>query len=318
MRCSALAEEFIRSGHSVEVAVNLDGVPLAQSRANEIALKVVPSYADAQELLQWISDSEIDLIVWDSYIREPAQSKAVQAVVPVVAIVDGYLRGQTADVYVDQNLDAHLDHPSDEYEVLAGTDYAILSDRIISVRRRQARIREDLSRQILIAMGGTDAFGIAQSLANSCADKLPEVLINVIVPLAKQSTPEGDDHVRTNQHIHAPTTKLYELISDSDLYVGGCGTTVWEALYIGTPMACLAVADNQELTYGRLVEKKLVIGLGVLHGQAPDLGNIAGIISQKLNDAKSLEEMAHRGQAIVDGQGRERIVARAEELFNKR
>lgn len=314
MRCSALAEEFIRRGHAVEISVNLDGVPLAQSRAGEVNMTVVPAYFDLDELLQWINHSELDLIVWDSYIRAPEQSNAIREVVPVVAIVDGYLRDQSANVYVDQNIDAHLDHVGGDYEVLAGTDYAILSDRIISVRRSQARILERSRRQILIAMGGTDAFGLAQSLADTCSARLPDVLVNVIVPLAKRKDTSSETEIRENQNVLIPTTNLFELISDADLYLGGCGTSVWESLYIGTPMACVAVADNQELTYGRLVDKELVIGLGVLHSSNFDAERIAEVIADALAESHSLVEMTQRGQAIVDGRGRERIVARAEQL----
>jgi uncharacterized membrane protein len=167
-------------------------------------------------------------------------------------------------------------------------------------------------------VNGTDAFGLAQSLADTCSVRLPDVLVNVIVPLAKRKDTSSETEIRENQNVLIPTTNLFELISGADLYLGGCGTSVWESLYIGTPMACVAVADNQELTYGRLVDKELVIGLGVLHSSNFDAERIAEVIADALAELQSLVEMTQRGQAIVDGRGRERIVARAEQLVQGR
>lgn len=315
MRCTALAEEFINQGHVVEMSVNLDGVPLATMRASEVSVGLKPEFTDTNQLLEWIDSSNIDLVVWDSYTRPSEQSISIKEKVPVVAIVDGFLRGQHADLYVDQNIDAHLDHIDSTYEVLTGTDYAILSSAIISARRSKARIQEELPRQVLVAMGGTDARGLANLLSNELSRSLPKVLVNVVIPNLQESESESNSEPSANLNVLNPTTKLFGLIRDSDLYIGGCGTSVWEALYIGTPMACLAVADNQELTYGRLLDHGLVVGLGVLDNKQFDAHQKVELISSALIDAKALTDMSTKGQKIVDGRGRERIVERAQQLI---
>ena len=314
MRCTALAEEFIHKGHSIEMSVNLVGVPLASMRASEVPVTLKPEFTDTNELIEWIESSDIELVIWDSYTRPSEQSLSVKEKVRVVAIVDGDLRGQHADLYIDQNIDAHLDHIDSTYEVLAGTDYAILSSHIISARRSTPRIQEDLPRQLLIAMGGTDARGLAEVLSKKLSGYLPEVLVNVVIPKLQGSESKSDLESRGNLKILNPTTKLFELIRDSDLYIGGCGTSVWEALYIGTPMACLAVADNQELTYGRLLDHGLVVGLGVLGNDQFNALQKVEVISRALIDTKALIQMSTKGQKIIDGRGRERIVARASKL----
>ncbi len=317
MRSIALAEEFINQGNQVEMSVNLEGVPLAKSRSSEVLIGLRPEFNETHELLDWIRTSRLELIIWDSYVRPSEQSKAITEKAPLIALVDGIIRGQHADLYVDQNIDAHLDHIDSTYEVLAGTEFAILSDRIITSRRSQPRIIDSLPRQILIAMGGTDALGIAQSLSDSLSDLLPDVVINAIVPASKTTVGKTGAGSAINLNVLNPTTNLFEYISDSDLYVGGCGTSVWEALYIGTPMACLAVADNQVLTYGRLVDQKLVTGLGMLFDKNPDTAQIAQLVAKALENQPELVDMSSRGQAIIDGRGRERIVARAEELVKQ-
>lgn len=314
MRCTALAEEFINQGHAIEMSVSLDGVPLASMRASEVSMSLKPEFTETNQLLEWLDSSEIELVIWDSYTRPSEQSMSIKDKVPVVAIVDGVLRGQHADLYVDQNIDAHLDHIDSTYEVLTGTDYAILSTQIISARRSAARIQEDLPRQVLIAMGGTDARGLAEVLSKELSDYLPKVLIDVVIPKMHGSESKSELEPHVNLNILNPTTRLFELIRDSDLYIGGCGTSVWEALYIGTPMACLAVADNQELTYGRLLDHGLVVGLGVLGNDQFNAMQKVEFISRALIDTKALIQMSTKGQKIIDGRGRERIVARASQL----
>ena len=315
MRCSALAEEFVRNNHQVEFAVDVSGVPLALARSAELDVTFRPSFPTTAELLEWISTSEIDLVVWDSYTRPTEQSHEVKTVVPVIGIVDGYLRSQHADVYVDQNIDAHLDHVDVDYEILAGTDFAILSDRIIAVRRSEPRFIQEVPRKVLVAMGGTDALGLAKHIASTCSEALPRVDFDVIVPGEKS---DGHEEIkRPNVSILKPTTKLFELISDVDMYLGACGTSVWEALYIGTPMACLAVADNQELTYGRLVNQELVVGLGLVTSDAFEIDDLKNVFARAFENTQTNIEMARRGQALVDGKGRTRIVQRAERLISE-
>ena len=317
MRCTALAEEFISQGHSIEMSVNPESVPLASMRVSEVSLSLKPEFTDSNQLLEWIDSSAIELVIWDSYTRSSEQSLSVKAKVPVVAIVDGVLRGQHADLYVDQNIDAHLDHANSAYEVLAGTDYAILSSQIISARRSKIRIQENLPRQVLVAMGGTDARGLAEELSKEVADYLPNVLVNVVIPKLQGSNSKSDLPPSKNLNVLNPTTKLFELIRGSDLYIGGCGTSVWEALYIGTPMACLEVADNQELTYGRLLDQGLVVGLGVLGNDILAADQKAELIAHALIDPEALNEMTIKGQEVIDGQGSKRIVAQCEQLVEK-
>jgi hypothetical protein len=147
VRCVALAEELTARGVAVHFLSDLGGLPRASAQLDSRALPWHPAPYDAVGLA----------------------AAAVRAGGRIVlAVGDGALRGQVADVYVDQNLDAELASPRLPPGAvrLAGLDYVLLRRAVRELRpaapRDAGRARTP---KVVAFFGGTDAYRAAPVLA---------------------------------------------------------------------------------------------------------------------------------------------------------
>jgi spore coat polysaccharide biosynthesis predicted glycosyltransferase SpsG len=224
---------------------------------------------------------------------------------PVLAIVDGDFRGQTADIYVDQNLDAAIDVP--DAIGLAGLDYALLRSSVRQLRPTAAPAHTSgRTPKVVAFFGGTDAYRAAPQVAR--------LLTETGVPF--DATIIGaNEELRAELHTVAPrpgqrleiippTDDLPKLLAGADLAVSASGTSTWELLCLGLPAALVWVVDNQILGYDRTVARGYGAGLGQLgHLGRPAIETLRTL----LTDPARRTELAARAWAAVDGRGVERV-----------
>ncbi|WP_250002352.1 spore coat protein [Actinoplanes sp. M2I2] len=306
VRCVALAEELLARGVGVRFLSDLGGVEWAESQLVQRGLPWHPAPADEAGLVAAAEQLELDALVIDSYTLPPAQSVAVRRTGrPVLAIVDGDFRGQTADIYVDQNLDSVVD--VEGALGLAGLDYALLRSSVRSLRPPAPPVHTPSRTPKVVAFfGGTDAYRAAPEIA---------------VRLAQTGAPFDATIIGANEslrdELHAvvpaegqrfeiipPTDDLPKLLSGADLAVSASGTSTWELLCLGLPAALVWVVDNQILGYDRTVARGYGAGLGRLgHLGADAVDTLHGL----LTDAAARTELARRAWSAVDGRGVERV-----------
>ena len=316
LRCVALAEELTARGVGVHVIGDLGGLAWAEAQLLGRGLPHHPPPVDPAGLIATAERLRLDALVVDSYQLPPAHSAAVRATGrTVLAIVDGDLRGQTADVYVDQNLDAELATPALPAGAirLAGLDYALLRVAVRRLRPARAPQRGDARTPRVVAFfGGTDAYGAAPTVAS--------LLIRTGAPFDALVV-AADDRRRhellalapgPGQRIEiiAPTDELPKLLADADVVVSASGTSTWELLCLGAPAALIWVADNQILGYERAVARGLAAGLGrlsALETPGPAIEPAVTVLRTLLTDPATRAALAARGWAAVDGRGVERV-----------
>jgi spore coat polysaccharide biosynthesis predicted glycosyltransferase SpsG len=317
VRCVALAEELTARGVSVRFLSDLGGLPWAEQQLRSRGLAWHPAPADTAGLLDAADRLRLDAVVLDSYTLPAEQSGALRASGRrVLAVVDGDLLGQQADIYVDQNLDAELSRPELPAGAvrLAGLDYSLL--RSVVRKLRPAAPRDaggGRTPKVVCFFGGTDAYRAAPVLAGLLV-RTAAAFDAVVVG--------ADDGLRAElralrpgpgQRIEviAPTDDLPELLADTDLAVSASGTSTWELLCLGLPAALVWVVDNQILGYGRTIERGLAAGVGhlpSLHepGSAEATAAVA-VLRDLLTDAPGRAALAARAWAAVDGRGVERV-----------
>ena len=306
VRCVALAEELVARGVGVRFLSDLGGLEWAEAQLTQRGLPWNPAPFDPVGLVAAAERLRLDALVVDSYTLPPQHTVAVRKTGrPVLAIVDGDFRGQSADIYVDQNLDAHIQVTA--AQGLAGLDYALLRASVRQLRPLSPPVHTATRTPKVVAFfGGTDAYHAAPQVAG--------LLARTGVPF--EATIVGaNEQVRHELHavepgpgqrfdIIAPTDNLPKLLAEADLAVSASGTSTWELLCLGLTSALVWVVDNQILGYERTIARGYAAGIGQL-GHLDDDSVVT--LRRLLTDAEARTSLAAKAWAAVDGRGVERV-----------
>jgi spore coat polysaccharide biosynthesis predicted glycosyltransferase SpsG len=305
VRCVALAEELVARGVDVRFLSDLGGVAWAESQLEQRGLPWHPAPYDEVGLVAATLRLGLDALVVDSYTLPPRHTVAFRATGrALLAIVDGDPRGQSADIYVDQNLDATLDVGAVR---LTGLDYALLRCAVRHLRPAAAPRHTAVAVPKVVAFfGGTDAYRAAPAVVR--------LLTRTGVPF--DATVVAADESRQAEllaikpgpgqrlDVIAPTDHLPELLVRADLVVSASGTSTWELLCLGRAAALVWVVDNQLASYERTVARGYAAGLGRL-GAVSD--SAVGVLRGLLTDPAARTALATRAWTAVDGRGVERV-----------
>jgi spore coat polysaccharide biosynthesis predicted glycosyltransferase SpsG len=316
VRCVALAEELLERGVVVKFLSDLSDLPWAEQQLARRGLPWHPAPYDPVGLVAACERLALDALVIDSYTLPPEHSVAVRRTGrTVLAIVDGEFRGQTADIYVDQNLDAVIS--AGDALGLAGLDYALLRHSVRQLRPLEApaQSRQDqnddkrvFSRtpKVVAFFGGTDAYRAAPQIAALLI--ATGASFDATVVAADESLHRDLLAVEPGpgQHfeIISPTDDLPKLLAGADLAVSASGTSTWELLCLGLASALVWVVDNQILGYERTIAHGFAAGLGQL-GHFTD--NSVDVLHELLTRPGSRAALATRAWSAVDGRGVERV-----------
>lgn len=321
MRCVALAEELTRRGVGVRFLSDLGGLSWARRQLTSRGFDVEPAPGTPAELLRTAERRRLDAMVLDSYELPAATGATLRGSGrTVLAIVDGDLRGQQADIYLDQNLDADLAAPPLPAGAvrLAGIDFALLRGAVRLLRPARPRVADaGRTPRVVCFFGGTDAYRAAPVIARLLAGTGAPFDATVVA---------ADDALRVevlavargagqNIDVVAPTDELPTLLAGADLAVSASGTSTWELLCLGVPAALVWVVDNQIDGYGRTVRRRLAAGLGHLPSLVPASGawqQATEVLRALLTAPDARAGLADRGWCTVDGAGVERV---ADELL---
>jgi spore coat polysaccharide biosynthesis predicted glycosyltransferase SpsG len=299
VRCVALAEELLRRDAEVIFYGEVDDdVPWARAQLTSRDLPLLPPVALTG-----------DAVVLDSYTLDPAVGLGLRAAgVRTLAVVDGDLRGQVADLYVDQNLDAELLRPALPAGAvrLAGLPFALLRRAVRNQRPAAPRTTTTGVPTVVCFFGGTDAYRGAPVLAAllaatgaPCDATIVGADAGLRADLAAVTPAPGQ-----SMTIIGPTDDLPALLAGADLAVSASGTATWELLCLGVPAALVWVVDNQRLGYARTVAGGLAAGLGRLE----DLGaDAVATLGRLLTDPTQRDALALKAFDAVDGRGVERV-----------
>jgi spore coat polysaccharide biosynthesis predicted glycosyltransferase SpsG len=316
VRCVALAEELTARGTAVHFLSDLGGLDWAAHQLKSRGLPWHPAPYDTVGLVAAAARLGLDAVVLDSYELPPAHSQALRASGrTVLAIVDGDPRGQEADIYVDQNLDAELRTPPLPTGAvrLAGLEYALLR-RVVRELRPATTPAGGSGRtpRVVAFFGGTDAYRAAPVVGR----------LLIRTGMAWQATiVAADESLRRDLlalqpepgqrlDVIAPTDELPGLLAAADLAISASGTSTWELLCLGLPAALIWVVDNQLIGYGRTTAHGLAAGLGHLPALAEngtESGAAVDELRRLLVSPAARASLASRAWAAVDGRGTARV-----------
>ncbi|GAA3227349.1 hypothetical protein [Actinocorallia longicatena] len=304
IRCVALAEELRGRGAEVVFLGTVTGPPWLLELMAALGVPLVAAPDEPERLAGLAVRLGLDRVVVDSYETDPGCCAALrEAGIVVLAIVDDTLRGQHADLYLDQNLGAE-DRPvalPEGSTRLAGTSFVLLRDSVRRLRPERPRTHTPGRPGVLCFLGGTDATQAAPEVAArvlATGAPVDAMVVAVTDEIAERVAALRTGPGQTVTPIR-PHPELPAVAAAADLVIGAAGTTTWELLCLGVPMALVMVAENQRLGYDAVVARGLAAGLA--EPDAPEE------LLRLLTDPGAREVLARRGHGLVDGRGRERV-----------
>jgi spore coat polysaccharide biosynthesis predicted glycosyltransferase SpsG len=321
MRCLALAEEVRRRGIELVFVCDAHTVPWAAAQIAARGIPVERAVWTPEEHLELFDRLAIDAVVFDSYDLDAPVYPAVRAAgLPTLAIVDGDFRGAEADVLVDQNLAAELDHPELPRDSvrLAGLRYVMIRDEILAFRPPEPPApRRVAVPKVFAFFGGTDAFGAGPYVVQGLAATGVPFEATVVAPVAELAARIAAVELRSQQHVEVigPTDRLAAAVRGADLTISASGTSTWELLCLGATAGLVCVVDNQVMGYERAIGTGTAAGVGLLSDLKQDPSSAAPVLERLLTDTAERARLAAAGWALVDGQGRSRVADALLELI---
>ncbi|WP_226361406.1 bifunctional UDP-2,4-diacetamido-2,4,6-trideoxy-beta-L-altropyranose hydrolase/GNAT family N-acetyltransferase [Pseudonocardia sp. ICBG1142] len=312
VRCAAVAEAALLSGHEVFWSGRLDGLRWLWSGLVREPGPVLPPADTAGGLAALAREHRIDAVHVDHYLLGDDLRPALNDAGVVLSTVEDFATGRRpGDVVVDPNMGAE-DHPRPDDGspvLLRGPGYAPLRLTVRRARTRRALRAADAPGtgppRVLVVMGGTDAAGLLPRAVAALAAADVPAEVDVVVPGGRPLDLPADGPA-TFRAV-PPLPDLPAAMAEADLVVSAAGTTVWELCCVGVPMALVRAADNQTEGYRTVVDAGAAAGLGGTADLA-DPAAAAAVLHALLTRPGDRAALADRAATVVDGEGAGRVV----------
>ncbi|MDN5766703.1 MAG: hypothetical protein L0H96_06580 [Humibacillus sp.] len=316
VRCLALGDELRARGAEVSLIGDLGGLGWLERQVAARGISVIAAPDEPEALAEVVVGLGLEAVVLDVYQLDPRAGELIRARgVMVLAISDGpFGAGQDADVALDQNLGAAVG-VGRHGTFLAGLDYALFRDQILEQRRQPTdgapRRRSPL--RVLAVFGGTDAHAAAPVVVPMLlATGLPvEVVAVAAHPEIAQRLRVLEMGAGQSIEVVPPVDDLAVLAITCDLAVTASGSSVWEFFCLGLPAALVCVTENQVVGYDAVTAAGAAIGIGSLSALRTDpVQRSAGVraLTDLVTNPRLRAALANRGQELIDGRGRQRVV----------
>ncbi len=239
-----------------------------------------------------------DLLIVDSYRIDADTCRRWRPRFRLRVLIDDLAdRDLDADIIVNPNSYGEILNYQDicSCTILAGPDYALVDPAFAALRDHD----RGAGRRVLIAFGGTDD-GTLGAAAAAALLRRSDVAIDLVVsplrPVGSAAVALGRaESRRLNLHRGAAMT---DLMAPAVLYLGACGSTVWEASAAGLGLVVAKIADNQALAQTDLARR------GMAAFEAFDAERMAEAAAQWLA-APAPNPLT----AVIDGRGGARAAA---------
>jgi len=186
-----------------------------------------------------------------------------------------------------------------------GPAYAILDPAFARVPRRLSGVVREP--RILVSMGGSDPYGLTLQ-ALRALDNMEEPF-HVTIAIGPAFLHEVE--LRTwlagarRQYECRREDSLLDLMVNSDLALVSFGTTVYELAAAGLPAIALSITEDHAQSAEVFAQYGSLMHLGLF--SSISVAQIQSAVRELLNNERLRLGMAQRGQALVDGNGADRV-----------
>lgn len=318
MRCLALAQAWKDTGGQVIFITACQSEELLQRLREEgfdihLLGRPYPDPSDWDRTKDVLASHPNAWVVLDGYhLDETYQQKIKKARHRLLVIDDmAHLKHYYADIVLNQNLHAEqLHYFCEPYtRLLLGTHYVLLRREFLDWRGWKREIPK-VARRVLVTLGGGDpenhTLKVIQTLQKVDVPDLEAIVV------VGASNPHAGVLEKTAKQSCIPirlvrdAKNMPELMAWADVAVSSSGTTVWELLFLGTPILVLIVAGNQRYIAEQIESRGAGESLGLVRNIL--IKSLAKAITLLLKDFELRTKISESARQIVDGEGIQRVL----------
>ncbi len=320
MRCLALAQAAKRQGRMVHFAIFACPVPL-QRRLMDEGFKLhcllgcdLGSLLDAQKTVRFAEQLQCDWICVDGYQFGSEYQQYLKTSGCRSLFLDDY--GHASFYYTDLILNQNLSAQTNFYQnrntntsLLLGIRYTLLREEFWRWRGWQRQI-PTVANHLLITLGGSDPNNVTSWILDALQN-IPNQTFKITVIIGN-SNPHRSVLIEQVKHsIHEidlvfDATDMSSYLVNADLAISAGGGTTWELAFLGLPSLIVPLADNQSAIAQALHDQGIAISVGV--ASELNVHQFINRLQQLSNDPEQRQIMSQKGQALIDGEGVDRVV----------
>jgi UDP-2,4-diacetamido-2,4,6-trideoxy-beta-L-altropyranose hydrolase len=268
---------------------------------------------DAQQTLAVLEREGLACPDWwvvDHYGLDAQWERAVKGGSRIAVIDDLADREHACDVLTDPGVlrcaEDYAGRVPVHCRLLIGPRFALLRDEFVQwraaslARRAQAQLCK-----VLVFMGGMDPQSGTARVMRSLAQLDLREPLQVTVVMGQQAPSLASVQalmadVPAHWCLLTHVNDMARLMSEADLAIGACGTTVWERACLGLPSICAVLADNQVVVGEHLQSAGIA---RVVHG-LDGLGQpLQDCVREMVDNPQRLSHLATQSAQCTNGTG---------------
>jgi UDP-2,4-diacetamido-2,4,6-trideoxy-beta-L-altropyranose hydrolase len=319
MRCLALAQAWMQQGGQASVLMT-ETTSAVESRLTSESIQVLHlksiagSKEDAWETIQAAQRVGATWVVVDGYQFSTEYQRILKENSLQLLVLDDYGHAEHywADIVLNQNISADISLYSNREpytQLLLGPRFALLRQEFWDWQGWQRQIPE-IARKILVTLGGADPDNVTLKVIQALQQvQIDDLQVVVVVGATNPHLKALQEAVNSSLHsmrLEHNVTNMPELMAWADIAIAGGGSTCWELAFMGLPSLTLILAENQRAITEKLNQAGIVQILGWSMRQTAD--TISQQIIKILLSEEIRTRMTQLGQALVDGQGCDRVL----------
>lgn len=263
-RCITLADSFASAGiNCTFICKDLEGFPKNLIRSQGYNLELISS-SDLKK--NWLDDvlytkkivkKRVDFIIVDHYEINHLWEKELKKLSKQMIVIDDLSnKKHDCDILINQNLgtvkEDYINLVPKETKLFIGPQYALLRPEFRQFRDFSIKRRKNLTiKNLLISLGGVDENNFVYEVLAALKKIEHETLSQVDVIIGNGNTKKKSLNKIANEfsislNFYENITNMAEIMSRSDLIIGGGGISSWERCSLGIPSIIFILADNQK------------------------------------------------------------------------
>ena len=246
-----------------------------------------------------ILNLKADFLIIDKYDITIEYLEKLRKVFKVLCFDDNnLLECYPVDILLNQNPHGSMFkyNTLNNTKVLLGGKYSLLREEFL--KTKPVNIRKEI-KNILITIGGSDDHNLTERILSQI-DFDNNLTINVVIGGAfnhrdlLQQSYKNKNNITFYENAH-----MSKLMSECDVCIAACGSTLYELSYLGVPTIGIIIAENQKIC-GNFMEDTGLISLC----------EIDNIYEEVLSlDFEKRRVMHNNMIELIDGKGLERILS---------
>jgi len=252
-------------------------------------------------------------LVVDGYHFDADYQRSIKAADYKLLWIDdcGHSDHYYADLVLNQNIYAeprYYINRESYTQLLLGTRYALLRREFNRWQGWQREIAP-LGKKILVTLGGVDPDNVTVKVVQALKQvDVPGMEARIVIGPANPHLELSKKGIRDDSRLHllSNVADMPELMAWADVSITAGGTTCWELAFMGLPGLMIILADNQRPVGQWLDRSGIGVNLGWHAGLSPH--QIYQAALDLLGAPETRKAMALKGQALIDGEGADRIL----------